>query len=319
MQTLYPAIKTYAEHELQVDDIHKIYIEECGEPDGLPVLVIHSGPGAGCEPFHRQLFDPNIYRIICFDQRGSGRSTPHASLEKNTTQDLLKDIEAIRTYLNIDHFVLWGGSWGATLALLYAQNHPSRVKGMILHSIFLGRKQDIDWFYSDGANKIFPDYWADFTKMLSEEERKQPVKSYFQRLQGNDELAQMSAAKAWSFWQARCTALQPHTQIINHFSDPHFAVSLANIECHYFMNHCFIEENIILDNMDKIQHIPAYIIHGRYDIVCPLKSAFELHEQWDRSELYIVRDAGHSAKEPGTIDAIVLATKKLAACKNNLA
>lgn len=319
MQTLYPAIKTYAEHQLTVDDTHQIYIEECGDPNGLPVLVIHSGPGAGCEPFHRQLFDPNSYRIICFDQRGCGRSRPHASLEKNTTQDLLNDIEAIRSYLNIDRFILWGGSWGATLALLYAQQHPSRVRGLILHSIFLARQQDIDWFYVDGANKIFPDYWTDFTRGLSSDELKNPIEAYHKRLTGTDELAKMAAAKNWSLWQARCTALQPHTQIINHFSDPHFAVSLANIECHYFRNQCFLEENIILKQMQQIQHIPTYIIHGRYDIVCPLQSAVELHDNLDRAELYIVRDAGHSAKEPGTIDAIILATRKIAASKNSLA
>lgn len=319
MQTFYPAIKTYADHKIAVDDIHTIFFEESGNPDGVPVVVVHSGPGTGCEPYHRRFFDPNVYRIICFDQRGAGRSTPHAELEKNNTHNLISDMEKIREYLHIDRWVIWGGSWGSTLSLLYAQAHPDNVRGMILHSIFLGRKSDINWFYQSGANKIFPDYWQDFVEGLSREEAQNPLKAYHQRLNGSDEIARMATAKTWSLWQARCTALQPHHQLIDHFSDPYFAVGLATIETHYFLNHCFIEENQILENIDKIKHIPAILIHGRYDMVCPLHTAWELHNVWDNSELYIVRDAGHSQKEPGTIDAIILATKRIASSKNTLA
>jgi proline iminopeptidase len=319
MQTLYPAIKTYATHRLAVDDTHQIYIEECGNPAGIPVLVIHAGPGAGCETMHRQLFDPNEYRVICYDQRGAGRSTPHACLEKNTTPDLLSDIEAIRAHLNIKRWVLWGSSWGATLALLYAQQHPQCVRAMILHSIFLARQQDIEWFYLDGANKIFPDYWQDFIKLLSPTAHNDPIAAYHKRLTGSDEIAKLTAAKAWSLWQARCTALQPHNQIINHFADPHFAVCLSTIETHYMQSRCFIAENQVLDNIACIQHIPAFIIHGRYNIVCPLQSALILHDNMPTSELYIVRDAGHAVTEPGTVDAIILTTRKIARCKSHLA
>lgn len=312
MQTLYPAIKTYNEHRLTVEKPHSLYIEECGNPDGLPVLVVHSGPGAGCEAYHRRFFDPQKYRIILFDQRGSGRSKPHAELDGNHTQALIEDIEAIREYLNIKTWALFGGAWGAALSLLYAQHYPRHVTGLVLHSVFLGRKQDIQWFYQHGANLMFPDYWCEFEQAFSAEERKDLVTAYYERLCGNDELARMATAKSWSLWQARCSALQPHSNIIDHFTDPRFATGLASIESHYFVNNCFLEDNQILTNMDKIKDIPGFIIHGRYDMVCPLDGAWELHQSWPTSELYIVRDAGHASREPGIIDALVVATRKMA-------
>jgi len=312
MQTFYPSIKTYAEHYLDVSDRHRLYIEECGNPDGIPLLVVHSGPGAGCEPYHRRFFDPEVYRIVLFDQRGAGRSTPHASLTDNTTQHLIEDIEKIRHYLQISDWVLFGGAWGSLLSLLYAQAHPQYVKSIILHSAFMGRPQDITWFYQEGANFFFPDYWKDFIHGFSEEEQNNLVSAYHKRLTGSDELARMATAKSWSLWQARCAALQPHANIIDHFSDPHFAMSLACIESHYFSNTCFIEDNQVMDNMDKIRHIPGYIVHGRYDMVCPLQTAWELKQAWPAAELYIVRDAGHSPREPGIIDALIIATKKIA-------
>ena len=311
MQTLYPPIKTYAQHTIEVTPPHKLYVEECGNPEGIPVLVNHSGPGAGCETYHRRFFDPEHYRIILFDQRGAGRSTPHAELSNNTTQDLLDDMETIREYLKINRWILFGGAWGAALALLYAQSHPQHVSGLILHRIFLGRKKNIDWFYQYGASKIFPDYWEDFVNPIPENERHDLIGAYYKRLTGKDELARMSAAKNWSLWQARCTSLQPHLNILDHFSDPHFAISLATIEAHYFINNCFIEEGQILNNCNKIRHIPNYIIHGRYDMVCPLETAWELHQQTPASELLIVRDAGHSVREPGIIDALIVTTKKM--------
>ena len=202
MQTLYPAIKTYDSHTLAVDSLHTLYIEECGNPNGLPILVLHSGPGTGCESYHRRLFDPEVYRIILFDQRGSGRSTPHAELKDNTTSHLLADIEAIRQHLNIRRWIVWGGAWGSLLALLYAQMHPSRVMGLILHSVFLGRQQDIDWFYKSGANLVFPDYWQDFVQNFPEDQRAEPLKAYYERLCDTNEVTRMATAKAWSLWQA---------------------------------------------------------------------------------------------------------------------
>ncbi len=319
MQTLYPAIKTYATHSLAVDSTHTLYIEECGNPDGLPVVVLHSGPGTGCDSYHRRLFDPEVFRIILFDQRGAGRSTPHAELKDNTTSHLIADIEAIRQHLNIPRWIVWGGAWGALLALLYAQAHPSRTMGLILHSVFLGRKQDIDWFYTHGANLVFPDYWQDFVQAFPEDQRSEPLKAYYERLNDTNELTRMATAKAWSLWQARCSALQPHHQILDHFSDPHLAVGLAAIESYYFVNRCFIEENQVMHNLDALTDIPTHIIHGRYDMVCPFNGAWELHQGIPGSELYIIRDAGHAAKEPGIIDAIVLATKAMAQIHTNTA
>jgi proline iminopeptidase len=319
MYTLYPAIKVNQDYRLPVGPPHTLYIEESGNPDGIPVLVIHSGPGSGCETYYRRFFDPEQYRIILFDQRGAGRSTPHACLENNKTQDLLNDIEAIREFLHIDQWVLFGGAWGATLALLYAERHPQQVKCLVLYSVFLARQQDIDWFYQQGANYIFPDYWQDFIKGFSKQEQKNIIQAYHQRLTGHDELARMAAAKSWSLWQARCRSLQPQHNILDHFSDPRFAVNLATLETYYFANHCFIEENQILANIDQIAHIPSYIIHGRYNISCPLHSAWELHNACPASQLFIIRDAGHSAREAGVTDAIVLATRKIAENEPNLA
>ncbi len=311
MQPYYPAIKTYATHCLQVGPIHELYIEECGNPDGLPVVVVHSGPGGGVEPFQRRFFDPEQYRIILFDQRGAGRSRPHAELRDNSTQKLIADLERIRDYLKIESWVMLGGAWGCSLSLLYAQAYPQHVRSLIVYSVFLAREQDMAWFYQNGANKFFPDYWEEFTSGFSDEEKQDLVIAYQKRLNQPDELARMATAKAWSSWQAQCSALQPHGTIIDHFSDPHVAVGLANIECHYLVNNFFIKSDQILKNMKKIQQIPGYIIHGRYDMVCPLKNAWELNQAWPNSNLYIVRDAGHSAKEPGIIDALIVATRKV--------
>lgn len=319
MQTFYPSIKPYAEHHLKVDDIHELYIEECGNPSGIPVLVVHSGPGAGCDPYHRRFFDPEMYRIILFDQRGSGRSSPHAELRNNTTQHLIADIEAIRHKLEINKWALFGGAWGSTLSLLYAEKYPQHVNGLMLHSIFLGRYQEISWFYKEGANKIFIDYWKDFTSILNEGEKENPLNAYYKRLTEGNEFARMASAKAWSLWQARCSALQPHHTLIDHFSDPRFALGLACIEAYYFFNRCFIEENQILLNIDKIQHIPTALVHGRYNMVCLLESAWTLHKALPGSEFYIIRDAGHSSKEPGIIDAIILTTKNFAKMQRELA
>lgn len=312
MQTLYPDIRTYAEHRLAVDSIHKIYIEECGNPEGIPILFVHGGPGAGCSRFDRRFFDPERYRIILFDQRGAGRSTPHAELENNTTKHLLDDIEAIRCYLKIDQWALFGGSWGSTLALLYAQKHPDKVKGMILRGIFLCREPDLSWFYQSGAHRIFPDYWQEFISHIPEAEQGNLIAAYYQRLNGSNELAKMSAAKAWATWEGRCATLRPNPDVVNDFADPHLALSLACIEAHYFMHEAFIRPNQIVEEAAKLAGIPGIIIHGRYDIICPLDNALTLHNVWPDAELHIVRDAGHSSHEPSIVDALVKATDDLA-------
>ncbi|MCP3675093.1 MAG: prolyl aminopeptidase [Gammaproteobacteria bacterium] len=312
MQILYPEIKPYAEHSLEVSDIHNLYIEECGSPDGIPVVFIHGGPGGGCNSDHRRFFDPEKYRIILFDQRGCGRSTPHASLVENTSQDLINDMEAIRVSLDVDRWMLFGGSWGSTLALLYSESFPDRVSAMVLRGIFLGRESDNKWLYQEGANCIYPDYWEDFCTQIPEAERGDLLTAYYKRLTGTNELARMSSAKAWSLWEARMATLHTSHKVIEQSSEPHFALSLACIEAHYFVNKCFISENQVLENIDKINNIPGIIVHGRYDIICPLENAWSLHHAWPVSELHIVRDAGHSAGEAGNIDALVRATRTMA-------
>lgn len=312
MQTLYPEIKPYARHELAVEQPHVLYIDESGSADGLPVLFIHGGPGAGCDSASRRYFDPALYRIVTFDQRGCGRSTPHASLENNTTQALIADIERIREHLGIDKFVLFGGSWGSTLALAYAQAHPQRVHGLILRGIFLCRPQEFSWFYQEGASRLFPDYWEDYVAPIPVEERGDLMKAFYKRLTGTDQIAQMHAAKAWSTWEGRTATLRPNTQVVERFSEAHRALSIARIECHYFVNDAFLEPNQLLRDMPKIAHLPGIIVHGRYDAICPLDNAWALHQAWPNSELQIIRDAGHSAAEPGITDALIRAAEQMA-------
>ncbi|ODS24238.1 prolyl aminopeptidase [Candidatus Endobugula sertula] len=308
MQPLYPSIKANQHGYLDVDDIHQLYVEESGSPDGIPVLFIHGGPGAGSSLDDRRFFDPERYRIIVFDQRGAGRSRPHASLESNTTQELIGDIEKIRQHFKVEQWVLFGGSWGSTLALLYAQTYPDRVRAMVLRGIFLCRQKDLDWFYQGGASHIFPDYWENFLAPIPVEQQKHCIQSYYQLLVGDNELAKMNAAKHWSLWEARCATFRPNSDIIHAFSDCHMALSLARIEAHYFMHGAFIEENQILLNAHKLEGIPGIIIHGRYDAICPLDNAWELQRRWPAAELHIIRDAGHSSREPSMLDALVKAT-----------
>ena len=312
MRQLYPDIKPYKTHHIHVDEPHILYVEESGNPEGIPVLFVHGGPGAGCEAYHRCFFDPNVYRIILFDQRGAGRSTPHAELEKNTTQDLVADMEVIREKLSINRWVLFGGSWGSTLSLVYAETHVDRVMGLIIRGIFLCRKKEIQWFYQEGADRIFPDYWQDFIAPIPEDERDNLLKAYYQKLTGENEIAQMHAAKAWSIWEGRTATLKHNKNVVEHFGSAHTALSLARIESHYFMHDSFLEENQILNNADKLQNIPGVIVQGRYDLICPLESAWELHQAWPKAELKIITDAGHSATEPGTIDALMNAVDEMA-------
>lgn len=312
MQLLYPEIKPFARHDLAVETPHVLYVDESGQKDGLPVVFIHGGPGGGCDSLSRRFFDPSIYRIITFDQRGAGRSTPHASLENNTTAALIEDLEALREHLQIDKWVLFGGSWGSTLALAYAQAHPQRVSGMILRGIFLCRDEDIRWFYQEGASRVFPDYWEDYQTLIPENERDDMVAAYYRRLTGDDEICQMHAARAWSGWEGCCATLRPSTQVVERFTETRRALAMARIECHYFINKAFLEPNQLLRDMPKIEHIPGIIVHGRYDMVCPLDNAHALHQRWPGSELQIIRDAGHAASEVGIADALVRATQSMA-------
>ena len=312
MRVLYPAITPYNEFTLDVTPPHSLCVEESGTATGLPVVFLHGGPGSGCEPYHRQFFDPEKYRIILFDQRGAGRSTPHAELLHNTTQDLIDDIEALRITLGIERWLVFGGSWGSTLALAYAQAHPQQVLGLILRGIFLCRQREIDWFYQEGASRIFPDIWQKFLEPIPKSERHDLVSAYYQRLTGDDEFTRMQAAKAWSLWEGRTATLTSSQRVVDHFGSAHTALSLARIECHYFVNHSFLSDNQLLNNTDKLADIPAVIVQGRYDMICPMESAWELHQAWPGSILKIIPDAGHSASEPGIVSELVHATDEMA-------
>lgn len=310
MLTLYPAIRPYKEHSLKVDRTHTLHVEECGNASGVPILFLHGGPGGGCIADHRRFFNPDVYRIILFDQRGCGRSTPHAELTDNTTDHLIVDIEKIREELNITQWHVFGGSWGSTLALLYACRYPKNILGMILRGIFLGRKQDYKWLYHDGACRIYPDYWEDFLSVLPASKRKDVVTSYYEILTGDDEITRMAAAKAWSLWESRCSTLEPSPKLEKAYTEPRIALSMAKIEAHYFVNKLFIKKAILAD-IDKIKDIPGVIVHGRFDMVCTLDNAYELHKAWPNSKLRIIRDAGHSAAEPGITHELIHATNAI--------
>jgi proline iminopeptidase len=310
--SLYTNTMPYRQFRLPVEAPHELYVEECGRADGLPAVFLHGGPGACCEPYHRGFFNPERYRVVLFDQRGSGRSNPHAALEGNSTPQLIADIERLRQHLGIDRWVVFGGSWGSTLGLAYAQAHPDRVLGLILRGIFLCRKRDIDWFYQDGASRVFPDYWQDFLEPIPPVERGSLMHAYYRRLTGDDEVQRMAAAKAWSIWEGRAATLRANADVVGHFAHPHVALSLARIECHYFVNNCFMRPNQLLGEAHRLRDIPGVIVHGRYDMVCPMEQALELHHVWPGAALGIVPDAGHSATEPGTVDALVRATDAMA-------
>lgn len=312
MRPLFPDIKPYTTFHFPVDELHTLYVEECGNPQGLPVLFLHGGPGAGCEPMHRRFFDPERYRIVLFDQRGCGQSTPHAELANNTLWDLVADIERLRERLGIDRWVVFGGSWGSTLALAYGETHPDRVRGLILRGVFLCRDQDIHWFYQDGASRLFPDLWEQFLAPIPAAERGDLLQAYHRRLTSANELERLRAAKAWSIWEGSTLTLESNPNVIDQFSEVRMALSLARIECHYFVNHCFMEPDQLLRNIDRLSGIPGIIVHGRYDVVCPLDNAWALHQAWPDSEIRIVTPAGHAVSEPGIVDALITATQSFA-------
>ncbi len=308
MRTLYPLTEPFVRHTLPVGEPHLLHIEEFGNPGGVPVVFLHGGPGAGCEDWHPGFFDPARYRVVLFDQRGAGRSTPHAALTDNTTADLVADIERIREHLGIEAWVVFGGSWGSSLGLAYAEAHPRRVTGLILRGIFLCRPREIEWFYQAGASRLFPDYWQDFLAPIAEDERGNLVQAYHRHLTGDNEIARMAAAKAWSMWEGRTATLLGSEAVENHFANPHVALALARIECHYFANESFLRPDQLLSDADRLRGIPGTIVHGRYDVICPLDNAWDLHQVWPESDLKIIPDAGHSAAEPGILDALVEAT-----------
>ena len=306
---LYPEITPYRTGSLRVSDLHEIYFEECGNPHGKPALVLHGGPGGGISPFLRQGHDPAKYRIILFDQRGCGQSTPHASLTDNTTWDLVGDIERLRSHLGIDRWQVVGGSWGSTLALAYAISHPAQVSELILRGVFMIRKSEIDWFYQSGASAIFPDAWEGFVAPIPPPARGNLLAAYSKRLNGQDDAVKTACAKAWSRWEGTTISLLPNPARAAEYSEGHFAAAFAAIECHYFMNGGFFErDDWILANAHKLADIPGAIIHGRYDVCTPLQNAWDLHKVWPGAALQIIEDAGHTGTEPGIADAMVRAT-----------
>lgn len=308
MYTLYPAIKPYKIHKIKVSKLHTLYVEEVGNPSGLPVIILHDGPGGGGNICLRRFFDPQIFRMIIFDQRGCGRSSPHANTKENTTFDLIEDIETIREKLKLSQMTLFGGGWGALLALIYAKNYPQYIRNLILYRIFLGRKKEVSWLFKHGANLIYPDYWQEFIEIIPKELAVNPIDYYGEVLEGSNDLMRMAAAKNWAHWQANCSSLHPCSLLIEEYTEPHFAMSLASLQCHYLKNKYFLEENQALENIHKIRHLPTYIVHGRYDAISPMINAWELYKLLPHASLSVIREAGHSDKDPGIIDALVGAT-----------
>ena len=311
LRTLYPEIEPYRSERLRVDEIHEIHLEESGNPAGKPVLFVHGGPGGGTEPKQRRYFDPTHYRIILFDQRGCGRSTPHASLEQNTTWHLVADMEALRRHLGLERWMLFGGSWGSTLSLAYALRHPECVTALVLRGIFLLRRREIDWFYQEGASRIFPDAWEPYLAEIPEAERSDLLAAYHRRLTSDDPATRLRAARAWSIWEGSTSRLLPDPELIARTGEDTFATAFARIECHYFVNRGFLEtDGWLLEQAGHLRGIPGVIVQGRYDVVCPLESAWALHRAWPEAELKIVPDAGHSASEPGIVHELVTATDR---------
>ncbi len=311
MSKLFPKIKPYNKFYLNVSNIHTIFVEESGNPNGKPIIFLHGGPGGGIEPVYRQYFNPKKWRIIIFDQRGCGKSIPHAELQENTTWDLVNDIEKIRLYLGIDKWTVFGGSWGSTLALTYAIQHTTYCKGLILRGIFLLRKLEIDWFYQEGCSYIFPDAWEQYIKPISKQYRSDMVSAYYKKLTSKNSKIRLEAATAWAKWEASTSKLIQDNKSLHHFDNAKIAEAFARIECHYFINKGFFSsDGWILKNISKLNKIPNVIIQGRYDVVCPIKSAWELHKKWKNSKLIIVPDAGHSMLEKGIQKELIKYTEE---------
>ncbi|MDP1831594.1 MAG: prolyl aminopeptidase [Geothrix sp.] len=309
---LYPAIEPYRVQRLQVSDLHELHVEESGNPSGKPVIFLHGGPGGGTSPKHRRYFDPDKYRIILFDQRGCGRSTPYADVRENSTWDLVADIERIREHLGLERWMVFGGSWGATLGLAYAEKHPERVTDLILRGIFLLRQREVDWLYQEGASRIFPDAWEPYRDAIPEAERGDFLHAYAQRLLSDDPAVNLPAAQAWSIWEGATSKLIPDPDFIASYGDEATTLAFARIECHYFLNKGWMDEAQLLRDAPRLKGIPGAIVQGRYDMVCPLESAWALSKAWPEADLILVPDAGHSAYEPGISRALVAATDRFA-------
>jgi proline iminopeptidase len=309
VSSLFPAIEAYETGMLEVGDGHTLYYEQSGNPNGKPAIFVHGGPGGGTDPSSRRYWDPAHYRIVLFDQRGCGESTPHANLHANTTQHLIADMEKLRAHLSIDTWQVFGGSWGSTLSLAYAEVHPEHVSELILRGIFLVRPEEIHWYYQEGTSRIFPDAWEGFLAPIPEAERGDLVSAYHKRLTSDDEAIRNEAALAWSIWEGSTSRLIPDPEMVARTAEPVFAAAFARIECHYFMNKGFMDENQLLRDIDKIRHIPCVIVQGRYDVICPTKSAWDLHRAFPESKLVLVPDAGHSARESGIQAALLEATE----------
>ncbi len=311
MRELFPELEPFKTEHLKASPLHELYVEQSGNPEGQPIVFLHGGPGGGCDPQHRRFFDPNHYRIVLFDQRGCGKSKPTAELEENSTWELVHDIELIRKHLGFRSWIVFGGSWGSTLALAYATKHPSRVRGLILRGIFLCRKEEIDWLYQKGASNLFPDYWQEYLAPIPEEERGDLLSAYYKRLiSGSNEQERLEAARAWSKWEGATSYLRVNQELVSSFDNPKHALEFARIENHYFMNKAFFEtDNFLIENADKFRTIPGVMVHGRYDVVCPVKNAWDLQQAWPEAQLHIVPDAGHSAWEPGIRDKLIEATE----------
>ena len=311
MNEYFEPIEPFNTFKLKVSDIHTLNIEESGNPDGKPVVFLHGGPGGGVEPIYRQYFDPQKWRIIIFDQRGCGKSTPASELKENTTWDLVEDIEKIRNHLNIDKWTIFGGSWGSTLSLSYAVSHPERCTELILRGIFMLRKKELQWFYQEGASFIYPDAWEKYLAPIHEDKHDNLMSAYYEILTGNDKKARYSAAKAWSIWEASTSKLIQNKKSLHHFENESIADVFARIECHYFINEGFFEyDGWLLDQIDKIRHIPSVIVQGRYDVVCPMITAWELHKKWPEADFHVIPDSGHSMLEAGIRDKLIEYTNK---------
>ncbi len=313
MTTLFPPIEPYEKMLLDVGDGHRVFVEQAGNPSGKPVVYLHGGPGAGNSPATRQFFDPEIYRIVHFDQRGCGQSTPHASLDTNTTWHLIEDMEKIRKHLGIEAWQVCGGSWGSTLALAYAQSQPARTTELILRGLFLGRKKEMHWAMQEGPKAVYPDYWEAFETVISEGERSDMLAAYHRRVTGDDEATKLAACRAWCLWEFAIMTLAPNPEYAENLTDD-FALAMGRISCHYLQQGCFMEsDDQILNDIDKIRHIPTIMIQARHDLVTPMLTAWEIHKEWPEAELQIVDSAGHSASETGITKAIMAAAAKFAA------
>lgn len=307
---IWPAIEPFDRRMLDRDGGHRIYVEQCGNPQGRPVIVLHGGPGGGCSPYMRRFFNPRHWRIVLFDQRGCGRSTPHASIEANTTQHLIADIEAIRARLDLGRVVSFGGSWGATLALAHAQAHPDAVSALILRGVFLARQQDVDWFYGGGAARFFPDLWEQFCAPIPMNERGDMIAAYHRRLFCGDRAQEVAHARTWLHWENALSGL--NAPLFDPGYAPDYAHAFARLECHYFHNASFLDEGQLLRDLPKVAHLPATIIQGRQDMICPPQAAFDLAENWPGVRLQMIADAGHALSEPGIVKALTDATQSFA-------